>query len=374
MKFTPLGTMMQPIKVLLLYGGKSGEHEISLISAASVMANLDPIRYHIIPVGMDKEGCCYLNDYNELLGYPNALPVRTENARPLESLMVNGQLSVAADVVFPIVHGPLYEDGCLQGLLELTNVAYVGCGVLSSAIGMDKDIARRIASLNGVQSARYRMLSASAPLSQVKQFCEETVAELGWPLFIKPCVMGSSVGITKANNMAAFQEAIAVARRYDSEIIVEEYIQGREIELAVLENNVPHLPPLVSLPGEICVKHPDGFYSYTAKYLESEHTELLAPAPLDDALVRRLQNVAGTIFTTLKCKGMARVDLFLTEGKEGVKVYFNEINTLPGFTSISMYPRMWQVSGLSYPELLVKLISLAMEQHTRRQQLVRHYQ
>lgn len=363
---------MQPVKLILLYGGKSGEHEVSLISAASVLANLDPAQYDIIPIGMDKEGRFYQNDYHELLNFTQSLPVMTAHSRPLESLVKNGRLAVEADVIFPVVHGPLYEDGCVQGLLELADVAYVGCGVLSSAMGMDKDMARRVVSLSGIKAARYRLLSWHAHANDIEQFCQQTVAELGWPLFVKPCTLGSSVGIHKANNMAEFMAAIADARRYDDEILVEECLAGREIELSVLENVSPLAPPRVSLPGEIRVNHPDGFYSYAAKYLESEHTDLLVPAELDEKLVRRLQQCAADIFVNLKCKGMARVDFFVND--QSGEIYFNEINTIPGFTPISMYPRMWQASGLSYSALLDSLISLALARFEYRQQLVRHYQ
>jgi D-alanine-D-alanine ligase len=363
---------INPVNLLILYGGKSGEHEISLISAASVLANLDSARYHIIPVGIDKDGRCYLNEYQDLLSYRDALPVVTSRSRPLESLLSNGRLAVDADVVFPVVHGPLYEDGSLQGLLELADVAYVGCGVLSSAIGMDKDMARRIVCANGIQAAQYRLFSWQAQSAELEQFCQQTVNELGWPLFIKPCSMGSSVGIHKANTMTEFVAAMMDARRYDDEILVEEFIAGREIELAVLENALSPAVPKVSMPGEIRVNHPDGFYSYTAKYLESEQTDLLVPAVLDEQLTSRLQQAAADIFTSLKCKGMARVDFFVND-KKG-QIYFNEINTIPGFTSISMYPRMWQASGLSYSALLDCLIDLAQIRHNGRKQLVRAYQ
>lgn len=364
--------MSKPITLLLLYGGKSGEHEISLISAASVLAQLDVNKYHIIPIGMDKEGSFYLNDYQELLTFKERLPVNTPSSRTLPSLLVDGHLAIEADVVFPVVHGPLYEDGCLQGLLELTGVAYVGCDVLSSAIGMDKDMARRLACNDHIHSARYRMLSWHSNASERQQFCQQVSAELGWPLFVKPCSLGSSVGIHKVRNMAELAAAIEDALRYDESILVEEFIQGREIELAVLENTSPAAAPRVSLAGEICVNHADGFYSYTAKYLESNQTELHVPAKLDEKIVKRLQATASEIFTRLKCKGMARVDFFVNE--QTGNIYFNEINTLPGFTSISMYPKMWQASGLSYPLLLDELINLAMTHQRCRQQLVTSYQ
>ncbi len=230
---------MAKINLVLLYGGKSGEHEISLISAASVLANLDVNKYQIIPIGMDKEGRFYQNDYQELLAFKDSLPVITPHSRPLASLLVDGRLVVDAEVAFPVVHGPLYEDGCLQGILEHAGVAYVGCDVLSSAIGMDKDMARRLVCNNGIRSARYRVLSWYSSALERQQFCQQVVAELGWPLFVKPCSLGSSVGIHKAKNPAELIHAIDDALRYDETILVEECIPGREIELAVLEGATP---------------------------------------------------------------------------------------------------------------------------------------
>lgn len=363
---------MSKVNLLLLYGGKSGEHEISLISAASVMAHLDTDKYHIIPVGMDKEGRFFQNEYEDLLAFKDSLPVVTPSSRPLASLLVDGRLAVDAEVVFPVVHGPLYEDGCLQGLLELAGVAYVGCDVLSSAIGMDKDMARRLACSDGIRSARYRVLSWHSSAGERQQFCQHIAAEFGWPLFVKPCSMGSSVGIHKVKNTSELTLAIDDALRYDETILVEEYIKGREIELAVLENAIPSSAPRVSLAGEIYVNHADGFYSYTAKYLESGQTDLLVPAILDNNMMEQLQEIAGEIFTRLKCKGMARIDFFVND--QSNEIYFNEINTLPGFTSISMYPKLWQASGLEYPDLLDELVSLAMTHQRCRKQLVTNYQ
>lgn len=363
--------MSDVLNVMLLYGGKSGEHEISLISAASVLTQLDPNRYNVIPIGMDKEGRFYLNDYQTLRQYPNALPVKTEQAQELPGLLHQGRLAVNADVVFPVVHGPLYEDGCLQGLLKLTGVAVVGCDVLSSALGMDKDMARRVASLSGVRSARYHMVSWHDSPAIIAEKCEQAAVDLGWPLFVKPNSMGSSVGIHKVKTLAELREAVMDARRYDETILIEEALTGREIELAVLENRVPSKPPRVSIAGEIVVNHIDGFYSYSAKYLESEQTDLLIPARLDENLLMQLQTCASDIFTQLKCKGLSRVDFFVND-KTG-DIYFNEINTLPGFTSISMYPKLWQASGLSYQGLLNELIELALVHQRCREQLVTHY-
>ena len=363
--------MPAPLRVALLYGGKSGEHEISLRSAASVLAQLDSSRYEIIPIGMGHDGCIYLNNLTELRQHPVSLPVMTNTSKSLPGLIIDGKFAVDVDVVFPVVHGPLYEDGGLQGVLELASVAYVGCDVLASAIGMDKDLARVVGCRDDIHYAPYRTLSWHASETETQAFCEHVALELGWPLFVKPCSMGSSVGIHKANNMQELQEAVNDARRYDKTVIVEAFIPGREIELAVLENSNPYKAPLVSVAGEICVNHHDGFYSYTAKYLESDATDLLIPAPVNDDLMLRLQSAAAKIFTRLKCHGMARVDFFVH--KENSEIYFNEINTLPGFTSISMYPKLWEASGISYDALLDKLIDLAITHHRCRCQLVTQY-
>jgi len=363
--------MTKPLNLVLLYGGKSGEHEISLISAASVLRHLSAEKYRIIPVAMGKDGQFHLHEYQDLLRYADKLPVTTDRSKPLENLLSHGRLAVNADVVFPMAHGPLYEDGCLQGLLELAGVAYVGCDVLSSSIGMDKDMQRRISCVDGLKSARYKLISWYTNQTERQQRCKAIAAELGWPLFVKPCCLGSSVGIHKAKNINELLIAVDDALRYNEEILIEEGINGREIELAVLEGKTPASPPRVSVIGEIKVNHPDGFYSYTAKYLESGQTELIIPAPLNSSLEERLTQAASDIFTRLKCKGMARVDFFVDDIAE--EIYFNEINTLPGFTSISMYPKLWQATGLAYPDLLDELVEIAMTHQHCRQQLVTNY-
>lgn len=363
--------MSKPINLVVLYGGKSGEHEVSLVSAASVLRYLNADRYNIIPIAMDKNGQFHLHTYKDLLPYKEKLPVTTEYSKPLDSLFANGRLAIDAQVVFPVVHGPLYEDGCLQGMLELAGVAYVGCDVLASAIGMDKDMARRVACIDGLKAARYKLLSWHTSAAERQQFCVEVSNDLGWPLFVKPCSLGSSVGIHKAKNMAELQAAVDDALRYDEQILVEEFVTGREIELAVLENSTPSARPRVSVVGEIRVNHPDGFYSYTAKYLESGQTDLIIPATLSPQLIEELTQAAADIFTRLKCKGMARVDFFVNDKTN--EIYFNEINTLPGFTSISMYPKLWQASGLAYPDLLDELVRVAMIHQNCRQHLVTNY-
>lgn len=364
--------MAKPKNVLLLYGGKSQEHEISLISAASILARLDSNKYNILPVGIDQEGLLYQNDYYELLTFTDSLPVVTKKSCKIPSLLHNGKLAIDADVVFPVTHGPLYEDGCLQGLLELAGVAYVGCKVLASAIGMDKDLARRICGNDEIPTARYLRLSSYATTIYRQQFCQQVALQFGWPLFVKPCAAGSSVGVHKVKNLTELNSAIADAFRYDHNILVEEFIQGTEIELAVLENAQSPLSPKVSIPGEIIIHHEDGFYSYAAKYLQSEKTSLQIPAKLSEGLVQRLQNMAAKIFISLRCTGMARIDFFVNKAEK--TIYFNEINSIPGFTSISMYPRLWQASGLGYTELLNELIDLALHSYCHRQQLVTKYQ
>lgn len=363
--------MSDLMKLVLLYGGNSGEHEVSLRSAASVLAHLDPSLYHIIPIGMDKAGCCFQSDYQTLLPFSEVLPVKTANSIPLPSLLKDGRFVLDADVIFPVVHGPMLEDGCLQGMLEHANIAYVGCDVLSSAIGMDKDIARRLVGTDVVSAARYRSLSSGASSEQKEQVCYEAIATLGWPLFVKPCSMGSSVGVHKTSTWDELLSAIADAGRYDDTILIEEGIVGREIELAVLENRVRGQAPRVSIAGEIEVHHPDSFYSYSAKYLQSDQNKMYIPAHLDAKLLSNLQVAAAEIFVRLKCRGMARVDFFVNE-KTGM-IYFNEINTIPGFTSISMYPKLWEASGLSYSKLLDELIELSLIHQRVRNKMVTHY-
>lgn len=364
--------MSKRLNLVLLYGGKSGEHEVSLASAASVFMHLDRTRFKVIPIGMDKDGRFFLNDESSLKEYQTALPVEGPNAKQLPSLLKEGEFIVEADVIFPVVHGPLYEDGCLQGLLTLANTAFVGCDVLSSALGMDKDMARRIACRGKIQSTQYAALSWFADAKERDVFCHEVIQKLGFPLFVKPCSLGSSVGTHKVESLEALKLAIEDARKYDKEVLVEAFLHGREVEVAVLENPKPNARPRVSMPGEVAVHHPDGFYSYRAKYLESEQTELLIPAPLSAELTREIQEAAAEIFTALKCQGLARVDFFVDE--QNHQIYFNEINTMPGFTSISMYPKMWEASGIGYVNLLNELVDLALIHQACRKQLVTHYQ
>lgn len=363
--------MNKLINMVLLYGGKSLEHEISLRSAASILMELDTQKYNIIPIGMDKNGQFYVNDYQDMLNYSDCLPVSTTNSRHLSSLLYNGGLAVDADIVFPIVHGPLYEDGALQGLLELSNTAYVGCDVLSSAICMDKEMTRRIVCNQHIKSAATRSISWYSSAQERQNFCQQVIAEFGWPLFVKPCSLGSSVGTHKVHNKNDLTNAITDALRYDNRVLVEQAIPGREIEIAVLENITLQTAPKVSVPGEICPLHQHGFYSYAAKYLESDKTQLIIPALLDAQTIEQLQAMAKEIFVTLRCKGMARIDFFIHQTTH--EIYFNEINSIPGFTSISMYPKMWQATGLKYADLLDELIKLGLKHYHCRQQLIHDY-
>ena len=364
---------MARLKLVLLYGGQSGEHEISLQSAASVLAALDISKYDVICIGMDKEGCLYINNTEVLRAHHLAsLPVALPDAEHLASLLRNGKLAVDAELVFPVMHGPLCEDGALQGLLDLTGVAYVGCDVLSSAVSMDKDIARQLAGeLEGIYAMPYYRLPYTETPEQDRSRCEAAVAELGWPVFVKPCSLGSSVGIHRADTMEQLLVAVRDARRYDTTVLIEAFIGGREIEVGVLEHDSCEGLPDVTMPGEIQVGHVDGFYSYTAKYIDSEDTKFCIPAGLDDDSKRHIQMAAAEIFMRLRCHGLARVDFFVQA--ETHKIYFNEINTLPGFTSISMFPKLWEASGLSYAALLERLIALAHMRQKIREKLVTDY-
>lgn len=364
---------MARLKLVLLYGGPSGEHEVSLQSAASVLAALDSSRYDVISIGMDKQGCLYVNDTDVLrLKHVQALPVALPDAERLPSLLFNGKLAVDADLVFPVMHGPLCEDGVLQGLLTLAGVAYVGCDVLSSAVGMNKDIARQlVGDVEGIHAVPYCRLPYTENPEHDRHRCESAVAELGWPVFVKPCSLGSSVGIHRADTMEQLLAAVGDARRYDTTVLIEAFIAGREIEVGVLEHNSCEGLPDVTLPGEIKVGHADGFYSYAAKYLQSDDSKLCIPAVLDEEAIRHVQRAAADIFMRLRCHGLARVDFFVQA--EMNKIYFNEINTLPGFTSISMFPKLWEASGLSYSALLDRLIHLAQRRQRSREQLVTDY-
>jgi D-alanine-D-alanine ligase len=376
------------LKVAVLYGGRSGEHEVSLRSAASVIGNLDRDRFEVVPIAIDKEGRWLLNDVSliEAAAKPGGvLPVLKDSPPVVLPPSVGGETGLvklgpgpsggrhAVDVVFPVMHGTLSEDGTIQGLLELADVAYVGCGVLASAVGMDKDMAKRIARDAGIPVAPFLALKKEVwerdPKGQTAKLLERAKKELGFPMFVKPSNAGSSVGVSKVKEDKTFETALKNAFRYDRKAIIEKGVDAREIEVSALENPEVGKPTLVSVAGEVVPTHE--FYSYEAKYLDENGAQLLIPAKLDAEQMKAVQGIARDVFEALDCEGMARVDFFL-DRKTG-KFWFNEINTIPGFTSISMYPKMWEASGLSYKDLLSKLIDLAVARQERKRALSREF-
>jgi D-alanine-D-alanine ligase len=357
--------------VLLLYGGRSAEHDVSCVTAVSVARALDPAKYEVIPVGITVEGQWLLSTEAQraIAAGPAALPVAfpvsgepvtapSDPARPelvaRDAGVEEAAAGVGVDVVLPLLHGPYGEDGTVQGLLELAGLPYVGAGVLGSAVGMDKIMMKRAFVAAGLDVARYRALRDG---HDVAAFVDRVDRELGLPCFVKPANMGSSVGVSKPHDRAELEAAVALAFEYDEWIMAEEAVDGREIEVAVLGDD----PPEASAPGEVVPAAE--FYDYADKY-EDGRAELLAPAPLDAAATGEVRALAIRAFEACRCEAMARVDFFYEEGRRGFLV--NELNTIPGFTPISMYPRLWEVSGLPYSALLDRLVGLALERHERR--------
>lgn len=367
------------IRVVVLYGGRSGEHEVSLKSAASVFRHLDRTRFEVIPVSIDKEGRWQWNDLGALdLAQTTSLPILPDApeirlAREPDGRVTLMPISVGTmnpreiDVVFPVIHGPLCEDGTVQGLLELADVAYVGSGVLASAVSMDKDVAKRLAEFAGIPVAPYRVLTRKAFVQDRSASLAKAVEGLNLPVFVKPCNMGSSVGIHKVKDWDALGAALDDAFRYDVKVLVEQGIDAREIEVAVLEGETL----FASLASELNPNAHHEFYSYEAKYLDPDGARVDLPANLDAAQMERVRSLATRVFAALECSGFARVDFFLD--RQGGEFCFNEINNLPGFTSISMYPKMMEASGVPYGELLTRLVDLALDRHRQRQSLERGY-
>jgi D-alanine-D-alanine ligase len=356
---------MSKLRIGLLFGGRSVEHEVSLASAASIYKALDPTRYEITLIGVDRDGRWRLGPPKlppgeSLRGEVVSLPA-VPGDRTLVS--VEGQTVAPAaqlDVIFPIVHGRGGEDGSLQGLLELADVPYVGSGVLGSALQMDKETAKRLLEAAGLPVVPWVLVRARE-LESDPQGCEErTLREIGLPLFVKPANQGSSVGISKVSERADLLPALRESARYDTKILCERAIDGREIEVAALGID----PVEASLPGEIVSQRE--FYDYEAKYVDEE-TELLVPAPLDEEQTRTVRGLAVEAMEALEGAGLGRVD-FLLDRESGV-FYVNEVNSLPGFTEVSMFPRLWEASGLPYPALLDRLIELALERHRARSAL-----
>lgn len=359
---------MKKLRIGILFGGRSGEHEVSLRSAASIMEALDKDKYEVVPIGISKEGrWLTAGDAAKMLpGGVTPLP-RADAGEPPAAVVQEAEVLThglpmtlspdptqgerRVDLVFPVLHGTFGEDGTVQGLLELAGLPYVGAGVLGSAAGMDKEVMKRLFRDHGLPVVPWLMFPRSGLGPGTVALVEK---RFRYPVFVKPANLGSSVGITKVRRRKDLMPALEHAAQFDRRILVEKGINARELECSVLGNEAPE----ASVPGEIIASRE--FYDYTAKYLE-EGSRLLIPAPVTRAQARRVQDLARRSFLAIDCAGMARVDFFL-EKRTG-KIYVNEINTIPGFTSISMYPKLWEASGVSYKELLDRLIHLALERH-----------
>ena len=358
------------INVALLFGGKSAEHEISLRSAKNVIEAIDKDKYNLSLIGIDKKGNWLMNEKSSVLLGAEAeseLALNQESDSVALIPQSNGRLSnlttqtngQAIDVVFPILHGPFGEDGTIQGLLKLANVPFVGAGVLGSAVGMDKVIMKCLLRDAGLPIGKFKTVYRS---DNVPEF-ESIKAELGLPLFVKPANLGSSVGINRADNETEYLSAVEEAFEFDNKIVVEEFIEGREIECAILGNENPQ----ASVVGEISFS--DSFYSYDAKYIDEGGYKIDIPAAVDSDIQKQIQDVAIQTFQALSCEGFARVDVFLTAEN---KIIVNEINTIPGFTKISMYPKLWEASGIPYSELIDRLLQLAIDRFEKEKRIKTH--
>jgi D-alanine-D-alanine ligase len=357
------------LRVGIVYGGRSGEHEVSVASAASIFANLDHRKYEAVPILIEKGGRWVLTgtapkaiSAADVLRQGAGESLAASPAVSLEAVEPTTALAPSrVDVVFPVLHGPYGEDGTVQGLLELASVPYVGCGVLGSAVGMDKAVMKTLFAARGLPVGPYLVVLRREWLAGASEITSRVSRTLGYPVFVKPANLGSSVGISKATSDATFAEAMALALQFDRKIVVEAAVpNAREIECAVLGNDDPR----ASVPGEVVPSRE--FYDYEAKYLDSQ-SKILIPAPLSDAQVRQVQRLSVEAFQAVDGAGMSRVD-FLMDAASG-DLLLNEVNTIPGFTTISMYPKMWEASGLPYAELLDRLIQLALERHAEKQLL-----
>jgi D-alanine-D-alanine ligase len=347
------------LRVGVLFGGRSGEHEVSLASAASVIRGLDPDKYEAVPIGITKDGHWLIGE-----GAVKMLPEVLRGGRrvmltadPTEAALVpldRGAGAQRLDVIFPVMHGTFGEDGTIQGMLELAAIPYVGAGVLGSAVAMDKDVAKRLLNEAGIAVVPWVTVQRWRWEKEPEAIKAEIEKSFMYPVFVKPATLGSSVGMTKVHNTEELGPALNLACEFGMKILVEKAVSAREIEVSVLGNHDPR----ASVPGEI-VPHRE-FYDYTAKYLE-DGTKLLIPAELTPGQVQKIQSTAVAAFRVLELSGMARVDFFLEKDDE--RIYLNEVNTIPGFTSISMYPKLWEASGIGFRELIDKLIQLAFEQH-----------
>jgi D-alanine-D-alanine ligase len=366
-------------RVGILFGGRSGEHEVSLMSARSVLNAIDKDRYEVLPIGISKDGrwlvgddvMQVLTDGNES-ATTHAVLVGEPGQRALVALGGDeGGRAMAArdltelDVIFPVLHGPFGEDGTVQGLLELAEMPYVGAGVVGSAVGMDKAIFKAVMQSHGLPVLPYRLVLRLEWERDRESVLDQIEAEFQYPVFTKPVNLGSSVGISKCGDRKELAAGMDDAARYDRRLLVEQGINAREIEISVLGND----EPLASVPGEVV---PDEeFYSYASKYL-NDASELLIPAPISEELTQQARDMAVRAYKAMDCAGLGRCDLLLD--KDGGTLYLNEINTIPGFTHISMYPKLWEATGVSYPELIGRLIDLALERDADKRRSETSYQ
>ncbi len=360
----------------IIFGGRSGEHEISLRSARCVVDAIDRDRYHLTLIGIDRSGQWLVVDEADFRRLTDA-PLAALNGigrkvvlapTPKAAGLLDPENPAAPidtlDVIFPVLHGPYGEDGTMQGLLELADFAYVGAGVLGSALGMDKDVQKRLLQSAGLPVVPFIAVT-HLDWSQAPDGVRERAAALSLPLFVKPANLGSSVGISKVKTLDRLDAAIEAAFAYDTKIVIEKGIDAREIECAVLGNEVPQ----ASVPGEI--RPSAEFYSYEAKYVDEQGAALMIPAPLSESETSQVRTLAVRVFQVLECAGMARVDFFLD--RTSGAWYVNELNTIPGFTTISMYPKLWEATGIPYGELIDRLLALALERHAQRTQLKKSY-
>ncbi|MDR3324480.1 MAG: D-alanine--D-alanine ligase [Spirochaetaceae bacterium] len=366
---------MAKLRVGILFGGRSAEHEVSLQSAKNVFEAIDREKFEPVLIGIDKSGRWLFENAEDFLLFgadPKKIRLNLDGAHVALVPQSGGTLSclggdsrgasgtLSLDVAFPILHGPFGEDGTVQGLLKLAGIPFVGAGVLGSAVGMDKDVMKRLLRGAGLPVGKYRVLHDWEGIPSYG----ELAAELGTPLFVKPANMGSSVGVNKIHDEGECAAFIKEAFKYDAKVVLEEFIAGREIECAVLGNE----KPFASVPGEIRPTHE--FYSYDAKYIDDNGAALDVPAQLPPEAAREVQELAVKAFTTLCCEGLARVDFFLAE--DG-RFFVNEINTMPGFTKISMYPKLFTASGIGYTELITRLIELAIARFEKEKTLLTSY-
>lgn len=372
--------MADKLKVAVLFGGQSSEHEVSRISAQCVLENIDKERFDIQIIGITKSGewIRFEGDI-KLIGsgdwedeakiklleagsHNTAVKKSFKNCMDLVSFEDKDGRNQVVDVVFPVLHGPNGEDGSVQGLLQLANIPYVGCNILASAAGMDKEFSKLVFDNAGIPQAKYIKVMRNEIEGSISYFIDKVTEMFGWPCFVKPANAGSSVGVTKVKAAQDLEAALLHAARYDSKILIEEFINGKELECAVLGNE----NPVASTVGEIIPCN--DFYDYNAKYIDGK-SETIIPADISPQIMEQTRNYAVKAFKALGCSGLSRVDFF--EERETGRIVLNEINTMPGFTSISMYSKLWEASGISYSELITRLIELAFEKH---EQTLRSYE